>query len=108
MCVTAILLTGLDQCLQAGLLNDTVANLTQQYISVQYNAVRELANFTAPGISQQVYGPSWIGTPSLLQDFTPPGQLAAAELFTTALGVGPGRASANSYVFLTELISFAF
>ncbi|KZV67122.1 hypothetical protein PENSPDRAFT_688373 [Peniophora sp. CONT] len=89
----AILVDGLYGCLSAGLLNDTVANLTRQYISVQYNAVRELANFTASGISQQVYGPSWIGTPTPLQDLNQAGQLAAAELFTTALGVGPASAA---------------
>ncbi|VDC05005.1 unnamed protein product [Peniophora sp. CBMAI 1063] len=85
----AILVNGLYGCMSAGLLNDTVANLTRQYIAVQYNAVRELANFTAPSLDQQVYGPSWIGTPTPLQDYDSAGQLAAAELFTTALGVGP-------------------
>ncbi|VDC05004.1 unnamed protein product [Peniophora sp. CBMAI 1063] len=87
----AILVEGLYQCLSAGLLNGTVANLTQQYISVQYNAVRELASFTTPGIDQLVYGPSWVGTPIPLQDYNPPGQYAASALFVTALGVGPGH-----------------
>ena len=65
---------------------------------MQYNAVRELANFTAQGnTQQQVYGPSWIGTPTPLQDYNSAGQLAAGALFTTALGVGP-QSVANTYV----------
>ena len=90
---------GLYQSLVHGFLNDTVANLTQKYISVQYNAVRELASFTAPGIDQQAYGPSWVGTPIPLQTYNPPGQYAASELFVTALGVGP-QPIPDKYVWL--------
>ncbi|KZV67119.1 hypothetical protein PENSPDRAFT_62702 [Peniophora sp. CONT] len=99
----AILVEGLYQCLAAGFLNDTVATLTQRYISVQYNAVRELANYTTPGISPQVYGPSWMGTPLPRQDYNPPGQYAASSLFVTALGVGPERA-ANTYAQSCEVL----
>ncbi|KZV60859.1 hypothetical protein PENSPDRAFT_325374 [Peniophora sp. CONT] len=89
----AILMTGLYNCLSAGLFNDTVTSLVEQYISVQFNAVRELANYTTSGINEQVYGPSWVTPPIHLQQYLAFGQLAAAELLTTALGVGPGPES---------------
>ena len=76
-------------CLVAGLLNETVIDLTQRYISVQYNAVRELANISVPGHDQQVYGPSWNGSAIPIPNYNQAGEIAAAELFVTALGVGP-------------------
>ncbi|KZV60860.1 hypothetical protein PENSPDRAFT_325345 [Peniophora sp. CONT] len=92
----AILISGLYDCLSAGLLNDTVANLTQQYIAVQFNAVRELANYTTSGIDGQVYGPSWVAPPIRLQQYLAYGQLAAAELFTVALGVVQQNGTASN------------
>lgn len=87
---SAILMTGLYNCLSARILNDTTSALTQEYISVQFNAVRELANYSTPGIDEQVYGPSWVAPAIHLQQYLAFGQLAAAELFTTALNIGPG------------------
>ncbi|VDC05003.1 unnamed protein product [Peniophora sp. CBMAI 1063] len=92
----SILVEGLYQCFLTGLLNDTVKNLTEQYISVQYNAVRELANYTVPTINQPIYGPSWEKPALNLTDFNLPGQIAASQLFVTALGVGPSPASSDS------------
>ena len=93
----AIFMSGLYSCLTAGLFNETVADLTQQYLSVQFNAVRELANYTTSGISEEVYGPGWVAPPIHLQQYLAFGQLAAAELFTTTLGIGPGPGD-DSYV----------
>ncbi|VDC05875.1 unnamed protein product [Peniophora sp. CBMAI 1063] len=94
----AILVSGLYQCMAAGLLNSTVANLTQRYIAVQFNAVRELANYTTSGINGQVYGPSWVGAPLRLQQYLAYGQLAAAELFTVALGTEFTVTTSNSTI----------
>ncbi|VDC05000.1 unnamed protein product [Peniophora sp. CBMAI 1063] len=91
----AILLDGLYECLSAGFLNDTVADLTRKYIAVQFNAVRELANFTTAGTVGQQYGPSWNGSIYPITQYQANGQLSASMLFTTALGVGP-QAAANS------------
>ena len=83
---------GLYEAFAAGFLNDTVANLTQQYISVQYNAVQDKAGFNVSGYDHQVYGPSWNGSGrDLPASYDQSGQIAASELFVTALGVGPPK-----------------
>ncbi|VDC05002.1 unnamed protein product [Peniophora sp. CBMAI 1063] len=86
----AILVEGLYQCLETSLLNTSVSDLAQQYISVQYNAVRNLASFqNSQTPSIQYYGPSWNGSLSNLTNPDWYGQQAANELFVTALGIGP-------------------
>lgn len=100
----AILVSGLYQCMATGLLNSTIANLTQQYIAVQFNAVRELANYTTSGIDGQVYGPSWVGAPVRLQQYLAYGQLAAAELFTVTLGTEFTVTTSNSYAPIASMI----
>ncbi|VDC05877.1 unnamed protein product [Peniophora sp. CBMAI 1063] len=83
----SIYLSGLYTCLRFGLLEPKLAQWVSALIAVQYNAIRELANSTVSG--QIAYSPSWTSQP--LQVLTAWGQLAAAEVLTTALNVTTDR-----------------
>ena len=81
---------GLYQYSRTSFINESVSDLAQKYISVQYNAVRDLAGYTVARFDQPVYGPSWNGSAKNTSDYDQAGEVAASELFVTALGTGLG------------------